>query len=319
MTESHIALYRKYRPRTFSEVVGQEQIVKALEGSIAADKIAHAYLLSGSRGTGKTSIARIFAKALETNEDDIYEIDAASHTSVEHIKELNEAVFTLPFRSRFKIYILDEVHMLSKSAWNAFLKTLEEPPAHVIFILATTEIEKVPETILSRCQTFIFQKPSRVMLEQVIENAAKKEKIKIEKGVASLIALFGEGSFRDSYGTLEKIISSSKDAMITLEEAEIILGAPREEIISSLVTAICEKDATKGLSQIKILEDKGIDMEKAVELLLGRLRELLLSSTENPGINSRTLLRLLEAHQQIRQSPIKTLPLELAIIELAGV
>ncbi len=155
------SLYRKFRPSTFNEVIGQDHIVKALQGAIASDSISHAYLFSGSRGTGKTSMARIFAKELGTSEDDIYEIDAASHNSVEDIKELNEAVFTLPFRSKFKVYILDEAHMLSKSAWNAFLKTLEEPPHHVIFILATTELEKVPETILSRCQTFIFKKSSR--------------------------------------------------------------------------------------------------------------------------------------------------------------
>ncbi len=320
----HQALYRKYRPHTFKEVVGQEQAVIALEGAIKNKKISHAYLFSGSRGTGKTSIARIFADTLGVSPDDIYEIDAASHTSVENIKELNDGVYTLPFRSDYKIYILDEVHMLSKSAWNAFLKTLEEPPAHVIFILATTEIEKVPDTILSRCQTFIFKKPSRAVLKEVIEDAAKKEEVKLEEGVSDLIALFGDGSFRDSYGTLEKIISASNDKKISLSEAETILGAPKESLMQSLVDAIVSKDAPEALKIIKKLQEKGIDMIKCAEILIERFRSLLLSSVttpdlpKNPVISSQTLLRLLSAYQDMKMSPLAELPLELAVIDIAS-
>jgi DNA polymerase-3 subunit gamma/tau len=149
----HVSLYRKYRPTGFEQVVGQDHIVSVLKQSVEGGSPAHAYLFCGGRGIGKTSVARIFARALGTSENDIYEIDAASHTSVENIRELNEAVNTLPFDSKYKVYILDEVHMLSKSAFNAFLKTLEEPPKHVIFILATTEMDKLPETIVSRCQS----------------------------------------------------------------------------------------------------------------------------------------------------------------------
>ena len=158
---SETALYRKYRPQTFKEVLGQDHIVKVLQSSIELDKIAHAYIFSGSRGTGKTSVARIFAKELGTSANDITEIDAASNTGVDDIRALNESVNTIPFESKYKIYILDEAHMLSKSAWNALLKTLEEPPKHVIFILATTEFEKIPETVVSRCQTFSFRKPAQ--------------------------------------------------------------------------------------------------------------------------------------------------------------
>lgn len=339
---SYQSLYRKYRPQKFEDLVGQEHIVKALQGALASDSVSHAYLFSGSRGTGKTSLARIFAKELGTSEDDITEIDAASHTSVENIKELNEAIFTLPFRSRFKIYILDEVHMLSKSAWNAFLKTLEEPPAHVIFILATTEIEKVPETILSRCQTFMFKKPSRAMLRGVIEKAAKEEKIKLEEGVSELIALFGDGAFRDAYGTLEKIIGSSKDNKITLKEAEELLGAPDEQIILSYVEGVVTKDADKALSAVRALSQKGVDMAKSFELILERFRALLLLSISKefdvslkaeqsektfeilktlaaekyPTISSVTLLKLLDAYGKVKASPLPELPLEIVAIDI---
>ena len=162
-------LYRKYRPHTFKDVLGQEAVVSALETSISKDSLAHAYIFAGSRGTGKTSIARIFAKALETSEDDIYEIDAASNRGIDDIRAIRDAVHTLPFRSKYKIYIIDEAHMLTKDAWNALLKTLEEPPKHVIFIMATTELEKIPETILSRCETFAFRKPTEKILKEVIE------------------------------------------------------------------------------------------------------------------------------------------------------
>lgn len=338
------SLYRKYRPQSFEEVIGQDHIVKALEGAIKSDAISHAYLFSGSRGTGKTSLARIFAKALGTVEDDIYEIDAASHTSVENIKELNEAVFTLPFRSKFKIYILDEVHMLSKSAWNAFLKTLEEPPAHVIFILATTEIEKVPETILSRCQTFIFKKPSRVILRNVIEKAGKSEGITLEEGVSELIALFGDGAFRDAYGTLEKIIGATKGKHISLKEAEEILGAPDETIILSYIEGLVEKNAEKSLAAVRTLLYKGVDLQKSFEIILERFRALLLLSisenseaslkqelsertfeslhtlatTKSPVISSATLLMLLDAYARMKSCPLPEILLESAAIGVCG-
>ncbi|MFA6415102.1 MAG: AAA family ATPase, partial [Candidatus Paceibacterota bacterium] len=146
---AHQSLYRMYRPATFSDVVGQEQVTKPLEEAAKSNSIGHAYLFAGSRGLGKTSVARIFAAAIGCTENDLYEIDAASNNSVEDIRALAEGVYTLPFASPYKVYILDEVHMLSKGAWNAFLKTLEEPPAHAVFILATTELEKVPETVQS--------------------------------------------------------------------------------------------------------------------------------------------------------------------------
>src|ERR1700749_1369866 len=171
---AHQSLYRTHRPASFTDVVGQEQITTALAEQVARWKVSHAYLFSGSRGLGKTSIARIFARELGTSERDLYEIDAASNNSVDDIRALTENVYTLPFSSPYKVYILDEAHMLSKGAWNAFLKTLEEPPAHAIFILATTELDRVPETVQSRCQVFTFKKPSRAGLVKLISEIAKK-------------------------------------------------------------------------------------------------------------------------------------------------
>src|SRR3989344_3864352 len=175
LSDTGIALYRKYRPRTFKDVIGQDHVVKVLLGALELGTISHAYLFSGSRGTGKTSIARIFAREIGTTENDLYEIDAASNTSVDDVRALNESVNTLPFESKYKVYILDEVHMLSKSAFNALLKTLEEPPPHVVFILATTETHKIPETVLSRCEVYTFKNPSQETLKNLTIRSAKKE------------------------------------------------------------------------------------------------------------------------------------------------
>ena len=192
---AHQSLYRAYRPHSFKDVIGQPQVTDALAEQIKAKKVGHAYLFAGSRGLGKTSVARIFGKELGVTEKDLYEIDAASNNSVDDIRSLTENMYTLPFESPYKLYILDEAHMLSKSAWNAFLKTLEEPPSHTIFILATTELEKVPETVRSRCQAFQFKKPSREGLAKLVTTVAKKENATLEAGVADLIALLADGSY----------------------------------------------------------------------------------------------------------------------------
>src|SRR5574343_652540 len=170
-----LALYRKYRPQSFKEVLGQDHIVKVLESSIESNKVSHAYLFVGSRGTGKTSVARIFARDIGVSENDMYEIDAASNRGIEDIRELRDGVRVLPFDSKYKVYIIDEVHMLSKDAWGALLKTLEEPPKHVIFILATTELHKVPDTIISRCQVFTFKKATNVICRKMLSEVASKE------------------------------------------------------------------------------------------------------------------------------------------------
>ena len=274
--EEKLTLYRKYRPQDFSEVVGQEHITEVLKGEIENGRLAHAYLFCGSRGTGKTSVARILAHAVGCAGSDLYEIDAASYTGVDNIRELNENISTLPFESKYKVYIFDEVHMLSKGAFNAFLKTLEEPPAHVIFILATTEFGKVPETIVSRCQTFIFKKPSQKMLKTVVLNIAKKEGFTLEPAAADLVAFLADGSFRDAQSILQKIISSSADKKISLEEISLVTGAPRAGLVNDLLTAIEKKDLVAGLNTIEQVFANNIDGEVYLKLLLQKIRFTLM-------------------------------------------
>ena len=301
-------LYRKYRPQKFSDVLGQDHIVSVLEAQVKSGDISHAYLFSGTRGTGKTSVARIFAKSIGTTPNDIYEIDAASNTSVDDIRSLNESVNTLPFESKYKVYILDEVHMLSKSASNALLKTLEEPPAHVVFILATTETHKILETILSRCQTFTFKKPSSEVLKKVVQSVAKKEGFSIESSSADLIAMLGDGSFRDTLGIVQKIITSSpvveqsslrgvaKDKNpssraklttgrgISEEEVLLVTGAPKIELVRDVISAISEKDLEKGLSAVALAKKENIDMTVFLKLILHSARAVLLFRFGSSGV-----------------------------------
>ncbi|MBL1434354.1 DNA polymerase III subunit gamma/tau [Candidatus Wolfebacteria bacterium] len=332
------ALYRKYRPQKFSEVVGQDHITKVLEGAIAQDNIGHAYLFSGTRGLGKTTVARIFAKAIGCTENDLYEIDAASHTGIDNIRELSENVYTLPFDSPYKVYIIDEVHMLSKSAFNAFLKTLEEPPKHVVFILATTETEKLPDTIISRCQTFTFKKPSRKVLADVVTKISTKEGFTLEAAAAELIALLADGSFRDAQSILQKIHASSADKKVSVSEVEEVTGAPKRKLVSDYVEGIIKKDGKKAFAAIQSVEDSGVEMKTFLTLVLDYLRATLLlrhmKSVEKDFIEQygedevadmkelsnlitpEILVAHLEASRDIRFAPIPSLPLELAVIEL---
>lgn len=339
---SETALYRKYRPTSFDEVLGQDHIVKVLKGAISLGNIAHAYLFFGSRGTGKTSIARIIAKELKTSENDIYEIDAASNRGIDDIRELRDSVRTLPFDSEYKVYIIDEVHMLTKEAFNALLKTLEEPPKHVIFILATTEMDKVPETIVSRCQTFVFKKPTISVLKDLVLNIAKKEGVKIDNAGAELLAILGEGSFRDTQGALQKVISFSEDKKLSIKEIEEVTGAPGGELVNNFLSALVEEDIQKGFEAIKSAEDQNIDMDIYLKLILIKLRIALLMRyapemkkelleevadsdvqfftdliKEKKGIiTSRSLEVLLEAEKNMKFAFIKSLPLELALTKI---
>src|SRR3990167_907210 len=271
-----VALYRKYRPQSWKDVLGQEHVVNVLFGAIEAGNIAHAYLFAGSRGTGKTSVARIFAKSIGCSENDLYEIDAASNRGIDDIRELRDSVNVLPFESPYKVYIIDEVHMLTKEAFNALLKTLEEPPKHVIFILATTEIEKLPDTIVSRCQTFQFKKPSQKVLKDLVMDVAKKEGFKLEPASADLIAVLGDGSFRDTHGILQKVISSSADKNISTEGVEMVTGAPKGKLVNNFISAIAEKDLEKGLKAIDTAVESNIDMKVFLKLILRKLRAILL-------------------------------------------
>jgi DNA polymerase III subunit gamma/tau len=288
------ALYRKYRPQTFADVIGQDHVVKVLEAEAKSGNISHAYLFSGTRGTGKTSIARIFAREIGTSQNDIYEIDAASNTSVEDIRALNDSVFTLPFESKYKVYILDEVHMLSKSASNALLKTLEEPPAHVVFILATTETHKILETIISRCEAYSFKKPSQDVLKKMVLNVVKKEGYAIDDASAELIALLGDGSFRDTQGIVQKILSYSGQphsakapagqGKISEEEVRLVTGAPAVDLVHGVVSAIATGDLASGLAAIKTASSQNIDMSVFLKLILHAVRAVLLVRFGSPAI-----------------------------------
>jgi DNA polymerase-3 subunit gamma/tau len=287
---AHQSLYRTHRPATFSDVVGQEQVTKPLEEAASSGKIGHAYLFAGSRGLGKTSVARIFAAAIGCTENDLHEVDAASNNSVEDIRALTEGVYTLPFSSPYKVYILDEVHMLSKGAWNAFLKTLEEPPSHAVFILATTELEKVPETVQSRCQVFEFKKPTRAILAKMISVVAKKEGYTLEPDAAELIAILAGGSYRDALSVLQKVIAGTAptskvgaptgsvgdEKKITREVVEAATGAPRREQVHALIAALAQNDRGGALSAIEKAAKADVDMKLFLELILETLRATLL-------------------------------------------
>lgn len=335
-----IALYRKYRPQTFADVIGQDHVVSVLQGAIKQKNISHAYLFSGSRGTGKTSIARIFAREIGTSGNDIYEIDAASNRGIDDVREIRESVNTLPFESPYKVYIIDEVHMLTKEAFNALLKTLEEPPAYVVFILATTEMHKLPETVISRCQTFSFKKPAQSVLKKVVADIATEEGFSIDASSADLIALLGDGSFRDTLGVLQKVISSIGGKKITSADVEAITGAPRTTLVNALVTAVARKDVAGALEVVQSAVAQNADIEVFTKMILEKMRLALLlrcssamektiqeqvsdtdfvwlkelSADTSAQITSGVLASMLTACERSSASLIPQLPLELAIV-----
>jgi DNA polymerase III subunit gamma/tau len=342
---SNQVLYRKYRPLDWSEVVGQEHIVSVLTNSIANSSFAHAYLFTGSRGTGKTSVARIFAKEIGASPEDIIEIDAASNRGIDDIRILREAVRSFPFSSPFKVYIIDEVHMLTKEAFNALLKTLEEPPAHVVFILATTEIDKIPETIMSRCQVFSFRKPTEKILTKIVTDIAIREKVQIDIEAATLIGFLGDGSFRDTYGLLQKIFSASPDRNITRELVEQVTGAPSLSVIYDLYDALISKDVEKAYTTLINSSNYHTDMMLLAQLLLETMRKSLIyryapsmrdaiETEHNESyieiikrgavegvevITSNSIISLITAVERIAYAAIPVLPLELAFLEMTGV
>ena len=339
----HSTLYRAYRPASWSEVRGQEQVVAALQAALKhPEKMAHAYLFAGSRGTGKTSVARILAKALGVSDKDLYEIDAASNRGIDDIRALREAVYSMPFESPYKFYIIDEAHMLTRDAWNALLKTLEEPPIHAMFVLATTERDKVPETIQSRSQVHTFKQPSREILAEIITDVAKREGYSIERAAAELIALLAEGSFRDALSILQKILSATEGKKISVLDVEKVTGAPRGELVRQVLSGLAAKDAGASLAAIAAAVGENIDARQFARLLVHRMRVVLLMRyapalakeiseelteadrelagklAKEPTVNSDMLRQLLEAYSTMAYAAVPHLPLELAVIDICS-
>ena len=300
-----LALYRKYRPKKFKEVLGQNHIVDVLESSVETNKVSHAYLFVGSRGTGKTSVARIFATSIGVSINDMYEIDAASNRGIEDIKELRDGARVLPFDSKYKVYIIDEVHMLSKDAWGALLKTLEEPPKHVIFILATTEMQKVPETIISRCQVFVFKKATDTVNKKMLIDVAKKEGFELDAGSAELLAILADGSFRDALGELQKVVNFSKGKKIKIEDVEKITGAPKTVLVNNFISAIAEKNLEKGIGVVQKASAENLDMKLFLKLIVSKLR-LAIILRYAPKLKNEMVGDLSEADIEFLQNVVKT-------------
>lgn len=270
------ALYRKYRPLHLSDVIGQDQIIKQLQGTLSQGKISHAYLFVGPRGCGKTSVARIFAHEinhfdyqLEDSYIDIVEIDAATFTSVENIRELREKAMIMPTLGKYKVYIIDEVHMLSNSAFNALLKILEEPPEHIIFIMATTNPEKIPATITSRTQIYHFSLAEPAVMQDFLKKISEKEGIKITDNALQIITERGGGSFRDSLSILDQIATiNSKETTIEANEVAAILGLPKHQDIKKLISSYEDSDTSAITHTLSDLLNFGITAESiTIELI----------------------------------------------------
>ncbi len=287
--ETRQALYRKYRSRSLDEVVGQSQVTDVLRRGLAQGKVAHAYLLTGPRGVGKTSIARILAHEInqlpyddESTHLDIIEIDAASNNGVDDVRDLREKVQLAPVSAAKKIYIIDEVHMLSKPAFNALLKTLEEPPEHVVFILATTDLHKVPATIISRTQHFAFHSISPADLQAQLRKIADAEGMKIADEAIAAIAERGDGSFRDSISLLDQLSSFADESDgITLDLVETSLGLAKEATVHDLLNAVATHDVAAVVSQLTILEQSGIQPTILADQLITAIR---LQLAERPQV-----------------------------------
>jgi len=362
---ANLVLYRKYRPQTFAEVIGQEHIVQTLTNSVKGNNISHAYLFSGPRGSGKTTIARLFAKAINCekpvngfepcnkcsscleimagNSMDLVEIDAASHTGVDDVRQLIEGTRFSPVKSKYKIFIIDECHQLSKAASNALLKTLEEPPAHAIFILATTESHKMLATILSRCQKFDFKRLQVSEIIKKLEFISKKENVKFDDSALSLIALNSRGSFRDAESLLDECMSfSNQKGLIKTEDIKELLGIVDVGEISRFVDCLVAKETKDAIMFLNSIIDNGVDLQEFTKTLVFYLRqELLLKIDPNflnlqnsglsvqevekmkaqtAGLTQKDLQNMLEffidAENKIKYSAVPQLPLELAVVNI---
>ena len=289
---------RKYRPGTFDDVIGQPHVVQTLMNAVSTKRIAHAYLFSGTRGVGKTTVARILAKALnceqgptshpcntcencreivQGNSVDVIEIDGASNTSVDNVREIRENVKFTPFRGQFRVYIIDEVHMLSNSAFNALLKTLEEPPTHVVFIFATTEIHKIPATILSRCQHYNFRRIARTEIIERLRHVAAQDQLTLEEQSFVALARTSEGSMRDALSLLDQAVAYGGKA-VNHADLELLLGAVPQELVQELIRAMMAQDSPAALASLANLLDRGHDLRAFCAEVVEHIRNLLVAA-----------------------------------------
>jgi DNA polymerase-3 subunit gamma/tau len=363
---AYLVLARRYRPTQFGEVIGQEHVTRTLENAIGASRVHHAYLFTGSRGVGKTTVARIMAKALncetgptahpcdrcpscveirEGRAVDVFEIDGASHTGVDDVRALREGVRYMPTSNRHKIYIIDEVHMLSTSAFNALLKTLEEPPPHVVFIFATTEPHKIPATILSRCQRFDFKRVAAPVLVKHLGDLCERERVRVARGGLSLIARASEGSVRDGLSLLDQVIayhSAGEEAEITAEKVAEVLGVADRRVLFELSRALLGRDARGALQVVDRLFESGHDLSQFARAFLGHLRDLAVvrtckdpeplldvteaeleelvrqASSDGGELLSQQFDHFARVTEEIARSAFPRLVLEMAAIEMAG-
>ena len=303
---------RKYRPTTFEEVMGQSHVVQTLSNAIARKRVAHAYVFSGMRGVGKTTVARILAKSLNCekgptsepcrtcpscveitrgNSVDVIEIDGASNTGVDDVRELRENVKFAPFHGSYRVYIIDEVHMLSNSAFNALLKILEEPPSHAVFIFATTEVHKIPATILSRCQHFTFRRISRLEIISQLRHVATQTGVTVEDRSLSVLARTSEGSMRDALSLLDQAVSFGGDKLLH-EDLEALIGSVPEELVRQMIEAILAHQASQAMTLIGEVVDQGFDVRVYCRAILERIRNLLVACVVPSHQQVQSLLEL---------------------------
>ncbi len=312
------ALYRKYRSKSLSEIVGQEHITTALQKAIESGRISHAYLFTGPRGTGKTSIARILANTINDlpySTDphlDIIEIDAASNRRIDEIRDLRDKVYIAPTSAKYKVYIIDEVHMLTREAFNALLKTLEEPPAHVVFILATTDAHKLPETIISRTQRYNFRPVDTAKVAAHLGTIAKKEKFNIDNDALNMLAEHGEGSFRDSISMLDQV--SHHSGQITVDVVRTQLGVPSEEGVQNVIESLKGQDVSAPVVAVQKLYDEGYRAQAIAEQMSQQLRKQLTDGKES--LPTPTILDLLKNLLDVASSQSPERYLELVLMQV---
>lgn len=329
-----MSLYRQYRPQTFADVTGQEHIVTTLEQAVAQDKMSHAYLFAGPRGTGKTSIARILGKhmltrgmdaeraqetAMEVEQStavDLIEIDAASNRGIDDVRDLIERIQYSPIRAAAKVYIIDEVHMLTREAFNALLKTLEEPPSYAYFILATTELHKIPATIQSRCQRFLFTQVREEDIVRRLQFIADQEHITVDRTALRTIAAHADGGMRDAIALLDQLRSLPK---ITVEDVESRAGHSGKQMAVELLAAVSAKDEAEVLAAMQRIEEAGVSLENIVRELLKLVRvSLHTAASEGQPFDAyvRMTEELLEAAKDLRIAPVPALVLETSLLSL---